>query len=129
MFRLNNKGQSLVMFVLLIPIFLLIFTLVFDVGTALYEKERLSNTNYMTIEYALANMDNVNENDLIELIMKNSDNLSSISVVIGDNVIDIKLSKNIKGVIGKVFNFDLVEVRSEYKGILINDDKRIERIK
>lgn len=129
MFRLNNRGQSLVMFVLIIPIFLLIFTLVFDVGTALYEKERLSNTNYMTIEYGLDNIDNVNENDLIELIMKNSDNLSNISVVIEDNTILIKLSKNSKGVVGKMFNFDLVEVRSEYKGTFIDGDKRIERIK
>ena len=57
MFRLNNKGQSLVMFIILIPIFLLIITLVYDVGNALYEKNRLSNTSYMVIEYGLDNID------------------------------------------------------------------------
>ena len=51
MLKINNKGQSLVMFVLIIPIFLLILTLVYDVGNAIYEKDRLSNTNYLTIEY------------------------------------------------------------------------------
>ena len=50
MLKINNKGQSLVMFVLIIPIFLLILTLVYDVGNAIYEKDRLSNTNYLTIE-------------------------------------------------------------------------------
>ena len=40
MLRLNNKGQSLVMFIVLIPIVLLVFTLVYDVGNAIYEKER-----------------------------------------------------------------------------------------
>ena len=51
MLKINNKGQSLVMFALIIPIFLLILTLVYDVGNAIYEKDRLSNTNYLTIEY------------------------------------------------------------------------------
>ena len=48
MLKINNKGQSLVMFVLIIPIFLLILTLVYDVGNAIYEKDRLSNTNYLS---------------------------------------------------------------------------------
>ena len=129
MLRLNNKGQSLVMFIVLIPIVLLVFTLVYDVGNAIYEKERLSNTNYMTIEYALDNINNVNENDLIELIMKNNSNLSSISVIIDNNVINIKISKNIRGIIGKMFDFDLIEARSEYTGKLTSDGKKIERIK
>ena len=34
-------------------------------------------------------INNVNENDLIELIMKNNSNLSSISVIIDNNVINI----------------------------------------
>ena len=84
MLRLNNKGQSLVMFIVLIPIVLLVFTLVYDVGNAIYEKERLSNTNYMTIEYALDNINNVNENDLIELIMKNN---SSLYLQTGANLV------------------------------------------
>lgn len=129
MLRLNNKGQSLVMFIVLIPIVLLVFTLVYDVGNAIYEKERLSNTNYMTIEYALDNINNVNENDLIELIMKNNSGLSSISVIIDNNVINIKISKNIRGIIGKMFDFDLIEARSEYTGKLTSDGKKIERIK
>ena len=127
MLRLNNKGQSLVMFIVLIPIVLLVFTLVYDVGNAIYEKERLSNTNYMTIEYALDNI--YNENDLIELIMKNNSGLSSISVIIDNNVINIKISKNIRGIIGKMFDFDLIEARSEYTGKLTSDGKKIERIK
>jgi hypothetical protein len=56
MLKINNKGQSLVMFVLIIPIFLLILTLIYDVGNAIYEKDRLSNTNYLTIEYGLYNL-------------------------------------------------------------------------
>ena len=129
MIRLNNKGQSLVMFILIIPIFLLIMTLVYDVGNAIYEKNKLSNVSYMTIQYGLDNIESIDENELISLIMKNVDNPKLISVLIENGEIEIKLTKDVKGIIGKMFNFDLITVVSEYHGEIINDKKVIERIK
>lgn len=128
MLRINNKGQSLVMFVLIIPIFLLILTLVYDVGNAIYEKDRLSNTNYLTIEYGLNNIDTVTENDLKNLIEQNTSNLKYIYVTIEENQIEIKMEKDAKSIIGKMFNFNLVKIISHYKGKIINNQKEIERI-
>ena len=82
MLILNNKGQSLVLFVVIMPIILLMFVLVYDIGNAMYEKNKLSNVSYMVIDYALDNIDKVDENDLIDLIDKNTNNLSSVSVLI-----------------------------------------------
>lgn len=127
--RLNNRGQSLVMFILIIPIILLLLVLIYDVAGALYEKNRLSNTSYLACEYALDNIDSIDENNVIEYILKNSDNLNNISVIIKDGVVDIELDKNINGVFGKSLNFDLVEVKSKYKGSIVNGKKNIERIK
>lgn len=128
MLKINNKGQSLVMFVLIIPIFLLILTLVYDVGNAIYEKDRLSNTNYLTIEYGLNNIDTVTENDLKNLIEQNTSNPKYIYVTIEDNQIEIKMEKDAKSIIGKMFNFNLVKIISHYKGKIINNQKEIERI-
>lgn len=128
MLKINNKGQSLVMFVLIIPIFLLILTLVYDVGNAIYEKDRLSNTNYLTIEYGLNNIDTVTENDLKNLIEQNTSNLKYIYVTIEENQIEIKIEKDAKSIIGKMFNFNLVKIISHYKGKIINNQKEIERI-
>ena len=128
MLKINNKGQSLVMFVLIIPIFLLILTLVYDVGNAIYEKDRLSNTNYLTIEYGLNNIDTVTENDLKNLIEQNTSNLKYIYVTIEDNQIEIKMEKDAKSIIGKMFNFNLVKIISHYEGKIINNQKEIERI-
>ena len=128
MLKINNKGQSLVMFVLIIPIFLLILTLVYDVGNAIYEKDRLSNTNYLTIEYGLNNIDTVTENDLKNLIEQNTSNLKYIYVTIEGKQIEIKMEKDAKSIIGKMFNFNLVKIISHYKGKIINNQKEIERI-
>lgn len=129
MFRLNNKGQSLVMFIIIIPIVILILTLVYDVGSAIYEKNRLSNTSYMVIDYGLDNINSVSESELIELALMNTNNLSYISIVIEDKEIEIKLSKEIKGIVCKIFGFNLIEAYSEYKGTITNGEKKIERIK
>lgn len=129
MLRLNNKGQSLVMFIILLPILLLILTLVYDVGNAIYEKDRLSNTNYMVVDYALDNIDSIDEDDLNTLILKNDNNLDDISIMIIDNSVDISLKKNIKGVFGNMFNFNLTFVKSEYNGKIVNGKKKIERVK
>lgn len=128
MLKINNKGQSLVMFVLIIPIFLLILTLVYDVGNAIYEKDRLSNTNYLTIEYGLNNIDTVTENDLKNLIEQNTSNLKYIYITIEENQIEIKMEKDAKSIIGKMFNFNLVKIISHYEGKIINNQKEIERI-
>lgn len=128
MLKINNKGQSLVMFVLIIPIFLLILTLVYDVGNTIYEKDRLSNTNYLTIEYGLNNIDTVTENDLKNLIEQNTSNLKYIYVTIEENQIEIKMEKDAKSIIGKMFNFNLVKIISHYEGKIINNQKEIERI-
>ena len=87
--------------------------MVYDVGSAIYEKNRLSNISYMVIEYGLDNIDNVSENELIELALRNTN----------------KLSKEIKGIIGNMFGFNLIEANSEYKGTIIDGNKKIERIK
>ena len=129
MFRLNNKGQSLVMFIIIMPIFLFILTLVYDVGSAIYEKNRLSNTSYMVIDYGLDNINSVSESELVDLVMKNSDGLSYISVAIDNDIIRVKLTKNVRGIIGGMFEFDLIEANSYYEGKMVNGEKNIERIK
>lgn len=127
--KLNNKGQSLVIFILIIPIILLLFVLIYDVADAIYEKNRLSNTSYLAIEYALDNINSIDENSVVDYILKNSDNLNNISVIIDDGKVDIELGKNIKGFFGKSFNFDLVEIKTKYSGTIVDEEKNIERIK
>lgn len=128
MFNLNNKGQSLVMFIIILPILFLIITLVYDIGNAIYEKDRLSNTNYLVVDYALSNID-ITEDELLELIDMNDDDISNVSIMIIDNSVTITLEKDFKGVFGKLLGFNLTSVRSEYRGNIVQGEKRIERIK
>ena len=51
-----------------------------------------------------------------------------MSVLIDNGKVNVTLTKTIKGTFGKVFNFDLIEAKSEYTGYMDNGNKRIEKV-
>ena len=127
MIKLNNKGQSLVMFILILPILLLMFILVVDVGNVLINKQELDNINYLTIEYGLDNITNNNlESKLIDMININNRNLNEINVSIEDNKIIITTKKNINGILLK--GLKILSIESNYEGYIENNKKIIERV-
>ena len=50
---LNNKGQSLVLFILIIPMLIGIAALVIDVGNAYNQKNEMNNAIELVLEYGL----------------------------------------------------------------------------
>ena len=54
--KLNNKGQTLVAFIILIPVLIMIFTLVVDLGLLSIEKRKIDNEIKSTITYGLKNI-------------------------------------------------------------------------
>lgn len=100
---LNNKGQSLVIFVIVLPILLLFISYVFDVITINYERNRLNNI-------AVQIKDNVNtltDDEIVILVNKND---KEIDVDIKEN--EIKLSKNIKGIFNKITKQEYYNINS-----------------
>lgn len=124
---MNNRGQSLVTFVLIIPILFLIFLMVYNIGNMILLKNELNDINHIVIDYGL---NNIEEEDIIvkmeELVKKNKNNIDNISINIEDNKIyviledSIDTNMNING---------LFRVKSSYVGYLDNDKKVIERNK
>lgn len=85
---MNNKGQVLVIFVILIPIIILLFTLVIDIGNMYIEKRNINNNLKYAIEYS-----NKNNTDIEEILNKNLDN---IEIYYDDE--EIKVSKKYNGI-------------------------------
>ncbi len=127
MLKLNNKGQTLVMFVALMPLFIFIMILVIDIGGIILSKQELNDINYMVIDYGLDS--NSNESELIELLTLNTTDMSNIAVDIQSGVIKVTTRKEVKGLIGNTFNFKMYEVVSSYEGRIINNRKEIERVR
>ena len=130
MMKLNNKGQTLVMFIVIIPILISIMVLVIDLGSAFAKKQELNNVNKLVIEYGLDNLDQENlESDLTSYITMNAKDLSNVKVTVENNTINVTTKAYINGIISKALNIDGFEIVSEYHGYLSGEEKRIERVK
>lgn len=130
MMKLNNKGQTLVMFIVIIPILISIMVLVIDLGSAFAKKQELNNVNKLVIEYGLDNLEEENlESDLTSYITMNAKDLSNVKVTVENNTINVTTKAYIDGIISKALNIDGFEIVSTYQGYLSGKEKRIERVK
>lgn len=113
MIRLNNKGQSLVMFICLLPILLLIVLAIVDISRMVIEKNKLNNINYIAISYYSSHKedDDVTER-IISLVKRNDEDI--INVRINKDKNTIYLDKKIDSTIGKIIGISEYEIVSEY---------------
>lgn len=123
---MNNKGQSLVLFILIIPILLGIMVLVIDFGKTVYQKNKIDNVIEMSIEYGLE--EKYDKEQLERLIDYNLNNKNYL-VEIKDEVIVIKVNDYVDGIISNILDIDGFEIISEYNGYMKNDKKVIEKVR
>ena len=122
---MNNKGQTLVLFVLILPIIVFIMLLVIDVSNMFITKQELNNINKIVLNYGLDIIEEENiENKLEDMINKNI-STNEHTIKIDDGTIEIDLKKEIKGIITKK---KIYEVKSTYKGYIEEDKKVINRV-
>ena len=124
--KLNNKGQSLVMFVVILPVIIMILMMVVDIGKMVNLKSELDNINYIAISYGL---DNISDDDIQDkirkLIYKNKLGIDEVKIEIDDGEVDISLVDGIDLILFKESN--ILRVRSSYRGIISDEKKIIER--
>ena len=126
---LNNKGQSLILFVLFIPILLLVLVLVIDIGKIINLKTELDDISNIVLDYGL---DNLEKEDLISelenLVKLNKSDIDSINIKKEEDKIYIYLEDNNDGLFLGFIDISINSIKSYYVGYFENNEKRIERI-
>ena len=127
---MNNKGQSLVLFVILIPILFMILFMVYEVGRMALLKHELNDINYLVIDCVLDKTTNENNTDDIkELINKNKNDIDNIEVKIEDEKIYVTLEDSISTKVSLIKSSQIFKVKSSYVGYMKEDKKAIERVR
>ena len=125
---LNNKGQSLVMFILLIPILLGIMVLVIDIGNVIYYKQDMDNINNIIINYGLDNMESSTVlTDMRELASLNNSKLN-VEIRFNDMEFFVSSSYYVNGIFSNIFKYKVFLVSSKYMGYKDGDKNIIKRI-
>ena len=125
---MNNKGQSLVTFILLIPIIFLILFMVYDIGSMVLFKIELDNINYLVTDYGVDKLTNPDiENKLEEMIVKNKSSIDNVDITIKDNKLSIVLEDTLDNKISLIRKFK-VKIKSSYVGYMEEDKKKVNDI-
>ncbi len=87
---MNNKGQTLVIFIILLPIFCILIGLVFNQCNLSYQKRELKEIANLVCSYAI--QEEKKEN-IEQLALENDQNISKVEIVRENNSVKIILSK------------------------------------
>lgn len=106
---MNNKGQTLVVFVIILPIILFLLALIIDYGLFSLENKKLNDTVYDGVEYYLDNLeDSAVESKVIKLLESNTED-TTFEI---DNTTNIEITahKSYKGISG-IFNNNELDIK------------------
>ena len=125
---MNNKGQTLVIFVLILPLILLIISILFRYGNLLLTKKQIENNIVYTINYYFDHeYENKNESNMEEIknklkyIIEKNIKYDNLIIEIKDDSIDISIEKQINNL------FVNKNIIINYYGYLFNSEKVIKR--
>ena len=127
--RLNSKGQSLAIFVIFVPVFIMIGTLVVDVSFARYNVRRLDNINKLVINYGLDHIESDPYDTMVDLIYKNDSEVDDYEIKINleEKKINVNISKSTKGFFGSIVGKEIYKEKSSFIGYIKDDKKIIEK--
>lgn len=141
--KFNNKGQSLILFIIFLPILLSIMALVVDVGNALSKKSEQDNVIEYILNYGLENgevffknndeyyynEELVNWKDDLKILLDYNLENSNNEIVLNEKEIIIKSKSYVEGIFSNILNIKGFKIESEYKGYIENDKKIIQKEK
>lgn len=126
----NNKGQVLVIFVLILPVIIMILALVVDIGLLYTQKSNNDNIVKDAIKYGLNNL-NMDENTLndkiVKLISSNIKDSEKTNVVVKNGIISISVTVNKPSIFVGVYKEAKYKIVSYYTGEIVNSTKEIRK--
>ena len=120
---MNNKGQTLIIFVILIPILILVAALVVDTGLMTFEKERYRGIIENGIEEYF---DTGNVEETEKIFSLNDIPKEEYTIIVQENQIEVSLNTSIEAIFGKIINMQEYEIKmndigtQEGKRVIIN---------
>ena len=114
---MNNKGQTLVVFILLIPLLLILGAFIVDNSMIVYKNLELTHITKDIIKSNFTKKD-LSEEEIKIIYEKNNITIKNIDISKQDNSLSIKVSYEIESIFGKLINIKNYDISTEITGIL-----------
>ena len=116
---MGNKGQTLVIFVLILPILLLLFALIWEVGNLGFTINKYETEIKDTIEYGLNHLDDENLEDILTNLLK-ANLEGDINVEINNQVIKVNVKQKYDALFNNLLN-NRFDIDLTYNGYIENN--------
>jgi len=113
----NNKGQVLVLFIMILPVVFIGIACIIDSSYMMYQKNRLDNINRDVLD-SVKDKDTLTEEEILDLIYLNDAKIVNEDISI-DETITIDNHIYVDSIFGKMIGFDKYKISSS---ISINYD-------
>ena len=115
--KINNHGQTLIIFVILLPLILALIAFVVDISYMYNEKLHLENTTKTIIENVYdKRLDADIEAKVSKLYKKNKINNKNIKVKGDSDYLQIKNNYEINSIFGKIIGLKKYKMKANIKG-------------
>ncbi len=122
---MNRKGQTLILFVILIPIILLIAAVVIDTGILMNEHLRLSSLTTTVLKETFPKRKEITTEEILEYYQKNNVPTDAIVIHITDASIEIQNEYDVESVFGKMIGIQGYKINVHKKIVENQDDYKI----
>lgn len=93
--RLNHRGQTLILFVLLLPVLLLVLGLLIQLGNLQIQKQKIDQTITNALIYGMEHIDDSSlEVDIQKILLLNLKKIQHKMIEINDNKITIAITQS-----------------------------------
>lgn len=116
---MNRKGQTLVIFIIILPVILIAMAYLVDTGLMLINKSKLDSTSKIIIDKYYDYEGDINS--VIEKYLKDNNLNYTNYEVKKDNNFNLKIDIKIASIFGKVVGLEEYEITSNITGYKEND--------
>lgn len=122
---MNKNGQTMVVFVLIIPLLLMLGAFLVDNSYMAYKNNELKNVTKEIIVYHLRQK-NLTEEEIKDYYQKNGVSIDSLNVTYDDGI-TIEVKSNIDSYFGKIINLREYKIKVCLRGFIDNNKVIIEK--
>ncbi len=117
---MNNKGQALIFFVLILPLLLLLAAYIVDNTYIAYNTNKLNQINKLIVKDAVINK--MTKEEIKEYVEKNDKDIKIDFMFVSSEKVELTLKKEIKSLFGSIIGKDHYTLTSKESFDYTNDD-------
>ncbi len=116
---MNNKGQTLILFILIVPVLLLLLAFVVDTGLLLKEHTKINSTTKTILKTTFENRFDENYNEkVVSLFAKNNLPTNNIIITKEEDKVLIAIEYDKESIFGKIIGIQSYKIKSVLSGTL-----------